>query len=278
MNTTSLTRMESITSALLKIAVAAIIVFLVVPILAILPLSFNDSQFLSYPMRGLTLRWYEAVFQSDKWRLALTNSLLIGVPATLIATILGTLAAVGLWMTNFRGKGILTALLLSPLVVPIVIVAIGLYFFFAPLGLSQTYTGLIVAHSALSAPFVVVTVSAALATFDGVLARAAAGLGAPPLTVFRRVMFPLLRPGIISGALFAFAFSFDEVVTVLLLGAPSQRTIPREMYSGLRENLDPSIAAIATMLTVLAIVLLLTIQLLKARGERATQRTAEAET
>ena len=264
----SQTKTELIAGILLKGFVLATVIFLVMPIFAILPLSINDSEFLSYPMRGLTIRWYQAVFQSDKWSLAFANSFLIGLPATLIATVLGTLAAVGLWMTSFRGKGVLTALLLSPLAVPIVIVAIGLYFFFAPLGLSQTYTGLILAHSALGSPFVVVTVGAALATFDRNLARAAAGLGGPPFTVFFRVMFPLVRPGIISGALFAFAFSFDEVVTVLLLGAPNQRTIPREMFSGLRENLDPSIAAVATLLTVLAIFLLLTIQWLNARSER----------
>lgn len=262
------TRTERFAAILLRIAAAAVLIFLIAPILAILPLSVNDSEFLTYPMRGFTMRWYEGVFASDKWRLAVANSFLIGLPATLIATVLGTLAAVGLSMADFRGKGFLTALLLSPLVVPIVIVAVGLYFFFAPLGLTQTYTGLIMAHAALGAPFVVVTVGASLASFDRDLARAAAGLGAPPRTVFHRIMLPLVRPGVVSGALFAFAVSFDEVVTVLLLGAPHQRTIPREMFSGLRESFNPTIAAVATMLTALAVFLLLAIELLRRRGER----------
>jgi len=259
---------ERVAAVLLRIAAVAVLVFLIAPILAILPLSVNDSEFLTYPMRGFTTRWYEGVFASDKWRIAVVNSFLIGLPAALVATVLGTLAAIGLSMADFRGKGLLTALLLSPLVVPIVIVAVGLYFFFAPLGLTQTYTGLIMAHAALGSPFVLVTVGASLASFDRNLARAAAGLGAPPLTVFRRIMLPLVRPGVVAGALFAFAISFDEVITVLLLGAPHQRTIPREMFSGLRDSFNPTIAAVAAMLTLLAVVLLLVIEWLRRRGER----------
>lgn len=264
----SRTRTERIASIALKLFCATVFVFLVAPILAILPLSVNDSQFFTYPMRGLTARWYEAVFFDPKWRLAIQNSFLIGIPATLIATVLGTLAAIGLSMADFRGKAAITALLLSPLVVPIVIVAVGLYFFFAPLGLTQSYLGLIMAHAALGAPFVVVTVGAALASFDRSLARAAASLGAPPTIVFFRVVFPLVRPGVFSGALFAFAMSFDEVVTVLLLAAPHQRTIPREMFSGLRDSFNPTIAAVATLLTVLAVFLLLLIEWQRGRAER----------
>lgn len=259
----------------LRFFAAAVLVFLIAPILAILPLSVNDSQFLTYPIRGFTTHWYEAVFESEKWRLAVQNSFLIGLPATLLATVLGTPAAIGLSLADFRGKAFVTALMLSPLVVPIVIVAVGLYFFFAPLGLTQSYTGLIIAHAALGAPFVVVTVGASLASFDRDLARAAAGLGAPPHLVFSRIMLPLLRPGVISGALFAFAISFDEVVTVLLLGAPHQRTIPREMFSGLRDSFNPTIAAVATMLTVLAVFLLLLVEWLRARGERLKRRAGD---
>ena len=227
---------------------AAVFLFLVAPILALLPLSVNDSEFLTFPMRGLTWRWYAQVFADPKWHLAVQNSFLIGIPATIIATVLGTLAAVGLALADFRGRGLVMALILSPLIVPIVIVAVGLYLFLAPLGLTQTYTSLIAAHAMLGSPFVVVTVSAALASFDRNLARAGASLGAPPLIVFRRIMLPLIAPGVASGALFAFAASFDEVVTVLMLGAPHQVTIPREMFSGLRESFNPTITAVAAML------------------------------
>lgn len=267
------TRTEQIARVLLIAAATFVFIFLIAPILAIMPLSVNESEFLTYPLRGLTTRWYETVFASDKWRIAVVNSFLIGLPAALIATVLGTLAAIGLSMADFRGKAAVSALLLSPLVVPIVIVAVGLYFFFAPFGLTQSYTGLIIAHAALGAPFPVVTVSAALASFDRNLVRAAASLGAPPVTVFRRVMLPLVAPGVAAGALFAFAISFDEVVTVLLLGAPHQRTIPREMFSGLRDSFNPTIAAVAVMLTLVAILLLLVVELLRARSERLRQQT-----
>ena len=268
------TRTEQVARIVLIVAATLVFFFLIAPIVAIMPLSVNDSEFLTYPLRGFTTRWYEAVFSSDKWRIAVMNSLLIGIPATLIATVLGTMAAIGLSMADFRGKAAIATLLLSPLVVPIVIVAVGLYFFFAPYGLTQSYTGLIIAHAALGAPFPVVTVSAALASFDRNLARAAASLGAPPLMVFRRVMLPLVAPGVASGALFAFATSFDEVVTVLLLGAPHQRTIPREMFSGLRDSFNPTIAAVAVMLTLLAVLLLVVVELLRARSERMKQQSA----
>ena len=268
------TRTEQVARIVLIVAATLVFFFLIAPIVAIMPLSVNDSEFLTYPLRGFTTRWYEAVFSSDKWRIAVMNSLLIGIPATLIATVLGTMAAIGLSMADFRGKAAITTLLLSPLVVPIVIVAVGLYFFFAPYGLTQSYTGLIIAHAALGAPFPVVTVSAALASFDRNLARAAASLGAPPLMVFRRVMLPLVAPGVASGALFAFATSFDEVVTVLLLGAPHQRTIPREMFAGLRDSFNPTIAAVAVMLTLLAVLLLVVVELLRARSERMKQQSA----
>lgn len=250
----------------------AVFIFLIAPILAILPLSVNDSEFLTYPLRGFTWRWYDQVFADPKWRLAVSNSFLIGIPATLLATVLGSLAALGLGLADFRGKAAATALLLSPLVMPIVIVAVGLYFFFAPFGLTQSYAGLIVAHAALGAPFVVVTVSAALVSFDRDLARAASGLGAPPVTVFFRIMLPLISPGVAAGALFAFATSFDEVVVVMLLGAPHQRTIPREMFSGLRDSFNPTIAAVAAMLTLIAVLLLLAVELLRVRGERLKKR------
>lgn len=268
------TATERAAQAALIVSATAVFVFLIAPILAILPLSVNDSEFLTYPLRGFSWRWYEQVFTDQKWRLAVSNSFLIGVPATLIATVLGSLAAVGLGLADFRGKAAVTALLLSPLVVPIVIVAVGLYFFFAPFGLTQSYAGLIIAHAALGAPFVVVTVSAALASFDRDLARAASGLGAPPVTVFFRIMLPLISPGVAAGSLFAFATSFDEVVVVMLLGAPHQRTIPREMFSGLRDSLNPTIAAVATMLTVIAVLLLLAVELLRIRSERLKHRTA----
>lgn len=267
------TLLEKFTGAALAVFAVLVAIFLMAPILAILPLGFSDGEFLVYPVRGWSMKWFEAFFASEKWSVAIRNSFVIGAVSASIATVLGTMAAVGLARTDFFGKKVITGLVLSPLVVPIVIYAVGLYFFFAPLGLTQSYLGLVLAHAALGSPFVVVTVGASLANFDHNLMRAAASLGAPPLVAFRRVMLPLVLPGVVTGALFAFAASFDEVVTVLFLAAPEQRTIPREMFSGLRESLSPIIAAASAVMIVTAIVLLAAVEWLKRRGERL-QRAA----
>jgi putative spermidine/putrescine transport system permease protein len=251
---------------------ALVFAFLVLPILAIVPLSFNGGSFLTYPLDGLSFRWYEEIFTTEKWVRALRNSLIIAVPATTLATVLGTLAALGLSTARFRGRGVLTGLLISPMVVPLIICAVGMYFFYAPLGLTNSYLGLILAHTALGAPFVFVTVSATLAGFDTRLVRAAASLGAPPPTVFFRVIVPLILPGLVSGALFAFATSFDEVVVVLFIGGPEQRTLPREIFDGIREHVTPAITAVATLLILLATALMVTMELLRRRTERLSGR------
>lgn len=242
--------------------------FLMAPILAIVPLSFSSSTYLTYPLPGLSLRWYADFLASDKWMLSLKNSMIIGVSATFLSMTLGTLAALGLAQWKSKFKPLVLAVVLSPMVVPVVIAAVGLYFFFAPLGLTGNYAGLILAHTALATPFVVITVSATLQSFDMNLARAAASLGAPPLLVFRKVILPLILPGMASGALFAFATSFDEVVIVLFMAGPEQRTLPREMFSGIRENISPTITAVAVILTLLSVFLLSTLEWLRRRSER----------
>lgn len=245
-----------------------ILLFLIVPILVIVPLSFNASSFLSYPLAGLSMRWYSEFFGSHEWMLALKNSFIVAPLATLLATGFGTLAAVGLSRGEFRGKGLVMGILISPMVVPVVIVAVGLYFFFAERGLLNTYTGLVLAHAALGVPFVVITVTATLQGYNTNLSRAAASLGAPPLTVFFRIVLPLIAPGVISGALFAFATSFDEVVVTLFLASPTQRTLPMQMFGGIRENISPTIAAVATMLITLSVLMLLTMEILRRRSEK----------
>lgn len=245
-----------------------VLFFLLAPILAIIPLSFSSGNFLTYPLPGLSLRWYNELLTSDKWLPALRNSLIVGVSSTILATGLGTLASMGLSRARFPMKPLVMGLLLSPMIVPVVIVAIGVYFAFAPLGLTNSHAGLIIAHTALGAPFVVVTVSATLAQFDTSLSRAAAGLGAPPLVAFRRVILPIIAPGVASGALFAFAASFDEVVVALMIAGPEQRTLPREMFIGIRESINPTITAVATVLILTSVVLLLCLETLRRRSER----------
>lgn len=247
---------------------ALVLLFLILPVLVIIPLSFNSGSFLVYPLQGFSLRWYEDFFMSADWMRSLKNSLIIAPAATVLAMVFGTLAAIGLTRGEFRGKALVMSLLISPMVVPVVIVGVASYLFFAPLGLGNSYLSLIVVHAVLGVPFVIITVSATLQGFNQNLVRAAASLGAAPLTAFRRVTLPLIAPGVISGALFAFATSFDEVVVTLFLAGPEQATLPRQMFSGIRENLSPTIAAAATLLIGFSILLLLTLEWLRGRSEK----------
>nr|WP_230492840.1 ABC transporter permease [Martelella alba] len=247
---------------------AAILLFLVIPILIIVPLSFNSGSFLSYPLNGFSLRWYQTFFHSQEWLDALGNSLIVAPLATLLATVLGVLASMGLARSEFRGKNLVMAIIISPMVAPVVIVAVGMFFFFARVSLLNSYVGLVLAHALLGVPFVVITVTAVLKSYDTRLSRAAASLGAPPLLVFRKITLPLIAPGVFSGALFAFAASFDEVVVTLFLASPRQRTLPIQMFAGIRENLDPTIAAAATLMIGASLVLLVVMELLRRRGER----------
>jgi putative spermidine/putrescine transport system permease protein len=245
-----------------------VLVFLMAPILVIVPLSFSAGSFLHFPLPGLSLRWYADFFTSDLWLPALKNSLIVGIGAMLIATTLGTLAAVGFWRARFPLRRLLFAILLSPLVVPVVIVAVGVYFAFAKAGLVDGYLGLMLAHAALGAPFVLVTVLSTLSGFDRNLLNAAASLGAPPWLAFRKVALPILFPGVFSGALFAFATSFDEVVVALLLTGPGQRTLPRQMFAGINDNISLTITAAGTLLVLLACLLLIVGEWLRRRSER----------
>jgi putative spermidine/putrescine transport system permease protein len=259
----------------IRLAAAAVLIFLILPILVIIPLSFNREPFFSFTKGMLTfqaeaysLRWYAGILQDPNWTLAIKNSLIIGFFATILATALGTVAALGMSSPTMPLKRIITAVLISPMIVPLIIIAAGMFFFFSRLGLVATYPGVIVAHATLGVPFVVITVTATLAGFDRSLYNAALGLGAGPGRAFKDVVLPLIRPGVISGALFAFITSFDEVVLILFLAGPDQRTIPRQMFSGLREQINPTILAVATLLVVVSICLLMTLELLRRRSER----------
>jgi putative spermidine/putrescine transport system permease protein len=249
----------------LRIVCVGVLVFLLLPILVIMPLSFSDSSFLVYPIPGWSLKWYENLFTSSEWSRAAKNSFIVAPAATLIATTLGTMAAVGLARTSFAFKGLLMSLLIAPMVVPIVVVAVSTYLFFAPFGLVDSYAGLIIVHAALGAPFVLTTVLATLQGFNHNLVRASLSLGVTPLATFFRITLPVIAPGVISGALFAFATSFDEVVVTLFLAGPEQVTLPRQMFTGIRENITPTIAAVATLLIIFTTSLLLVLEWLRGR-------------
>ena len=256
---------ERIASTGLRIHCAIIFFFLVAPIIAIIPLSFSSGSYFSYPMEGFSLRWYAQAFGGHDWQRAFVNSIGIGAAATLIATALGTLAALGLSRANFPFRSIVMPLLISPMIIPIVVVAAGFYLIFSPLGLVNSYLGVVLAHAALGTPFVVITVTASLLSFDQSLLRAAAGLGAPPWVTFRRVTLPLITPAVATGSVFAFATSFDEVIVILFIGGPVQRTVPRQMWSGIRDQIDPSILAVATVLIVFAVALFSAMNWLRGR-------------
>jgi len=249
----------------LRAACLGVLLFLLLPLLVIIPLSFSASSFLAYPMPGWSLQWYEHLFSSDDWARATRNSFIVAPLATLLATLLGTLAAVGLARIQFRGKGLLMSLLIAPMVVPIVVVGVSTYLFFAKIGLADTYLGLILVHAALGAPFVLTTVLATLQSFNHNLVRASLSLGASPLETFFRITLPIIAPGVISGALFAFATSFDEVVVTLFIAGPTQVTLPRQMFTGIRENITPTIAAVATLLIIFTSTLMLLLEWLRGR-------------
>ena len=259
---------QRVANAGLGTLAALVLLFLVAPILIIVPLSFSSGSFFHYPLPGFSMRWYHDFFTSSFWLPSVWNSLIVGSTATVLATVLGTLAALGIWRSRFPGQALVLALLISPMVVPSIIVAVGVYFAFAPLGLTDGYSGLILAHTTLAVPFVVVTVLATLSGFDRTLLRAAASLGAPPVTTFRRVTLPLILPGVLSGAVFAFAASFDEVVVALLLAGPGQRTLPRQMFAGINDNISLTITAAATMLIAVSLVLMVAVGQLRRRSER----------
>ncbi|BBK33262.1 putative spermidine/putrescine transport system permease protein [Stella humosa] len=251
-----------------RVVCGLVLAFLLLPVLAVIPLSFNAGSFLTYPMAGWSLRWYEDFFGSARWLAASRNSAFIGALATVLATALGTAAALGLDHVGRRSRQVLNALFILPVVVPVVVIGSSLYALMAPLGLTNGYFGLVLAHALLGAPFVVITVSATLRGFDRNLSRAALGLGASPLTAFRMVTLPLILPGVVSGAVFAFATSFDEIVVTLFLAGPQQRTLPLQMFDGVREQISPTITAAATLLFLLSVALVGVVELLRRRTER----------
>lgn len=243
-------------------------IFLIAPNLVIIPLSFNEAPYFVYPLSGFSFRWYEDLFLSERWAAALKNSLIIGTCATVLSISLGTLAALGLARREFPFKPIVMGVLLFPMIVPTIITAVGLYFFFARIGLIETYLGVILAHTLLATPFVVITVTATLTNFDYNVVRAAASLGASPARVFFQITLPIILPGVVSGGLFAFATSFDELVVMLFISGAEQRTLPRQMWSGIREMISPTILAAATLLVIFAILMMVLIEYLNKRNEK----------
>ncbi|MFN4203335.1 MAG: ABC transporter permease [Tabrizicola sp.] len=309
------TPLERIWYYAFRVICALIFLFLIAPILVVIPLSFNVEPYFTFTEKMLTLdpegyslRWYDAlltfghpnaeaprdaqwwstVWERATWVQAAKNSFWVGLWATILATTLGTIAALGLSRPEMPYRRLIMALLISPMIVPIIIIAVGMSFFFAKacvapdsaMGLlfgwalsekgclANSHLGVIMAHAVLGIPFVIITVTATLSGFDQSLIRAAQSLGANPRTTFFKVIMPLILPGVISGALFAFVTSFDEVVAVLFIAGPDQQTIPRQMFNGIREAISPAILAVATILVVISVLLLASVELLRRRSDR----------
>ena len=258
-----------------RVICGLIFFFLIAPIVVVIPLSFNAQDFFTFTPEmlrldpeGYSLKHYRNFFSDSGWQAALWNSVRIAPVATILSVSLGTLAAIGLSQDHVPARRAIMAILISPMIVPLIISAAGMYFFFSRIGLQGSYWGVVLAHAALGIPFVIITVTATLVGFDRSLTRAAANMGADPVTTFFRVQMPLILPGVISGALFAFITSFDEVVVVLFVGSAGQKTLPWQMFTGLREQISPTILAVATILVLLSILLLATVELLRRRSER----------
>ena len=282
-----------------------VFLFLIAPILVVIPLSFNADSFFTFTKGMLefdpvaySLKWYDLILtfpdvptgvQRDAawwsivwhraaWVLAAKNSIIIGFFATIIATFLGTLAALGLSRPDMPYRKAIMAILISPMIVPVIIITLGLFFFYSDIEVNKwgvPYLGVILAHATLGIPFVIITVTATLLGFDHSLTRASASLGASPTTTFFKVIMPLITPGMVSGALFAFVTSFDEVVVVLFVGRNDEQTIPRQMWNGIREQISPAILSVATILVVISIGLLATVELLRRRSERLRGMTPQ---
>ena len=262
--------------------------FLIAPLVAIIPISFSQSPFMVFTEGMLawppdpeawSFRWYRYMVGictdknlttpcSNKWMIGTVNSFFVGFVSTFFATALGTLAALGLSRPHMPYKALIMSILISPMIVPLIITAAGMFFFYAKINLVYTFTGIILAHIALSTPFVVITVTATLVGFDMNMVRASQSLGARPVRTFFKVIMPLILPGVISGALFAFITSFDEVVIVMFMASLDQLTIPKQMWAGIRQEISPVILCMATCLVALSIFLLTTVELLRRRSEK----------
>ena len=266
-------RRLSLGRILLWLVVAVVLLYLIFPVFVVAPVSFSSAKYLQFPPPGWSLQWYENYFSRPGWVPATFVSIRVALITTVLATVLGTAASLALVRGRFPGRNAVNSFIVSPLVVPGIIVAIGVYFFFAQAKLVGNPLGLAFAHTALAIPFVVTNVTATLHGFDERLEYAAMNLGANRWQTFRRVTLPIIRPGVFAGALFAFITSFDELIVALFVSGSGAVTLPRKMWDSLRQEIDPTIAAVSTVLIALSIVILLSAELLRQRSERIRTAT-----
>jgi putative spermidine/putrescine transport system permease protein len=252
----------------LYMLVALIFAFLIIPCLIVIPMSFSDSKYLEFPPRGFSLQWYEAYLGSPEWRQATFVSFRAALLTTLFATTLGTIAAYGIARVHGALSAVSRGVFMLPMLVPLILVAIGCFFVYAKVGLNNTTTGLVMAHTVLALPFVVIAVSSGLASYDMNQERVAQSLGASRPWAFLTVTLPQIKLSVMSGALFAFVTSFDEVVIALFISGGQNATLTRLMFANIRDQIDPTVAAISSLLILLSVILLVGSQLLRGKAVR----------
>lgn len=242
--------------------------FLILPILLVIPMSFSSVSYLQFPPPGYSWKWYIQFFTDPSWYGPALQSFQIALISMVFSTILGTLASFGLVRGKFPGRQALFTLLISPMIVPIIIIAVAIYAFFSRLHLTDTATGLVIGHTIIAVPFVIIAVSASLRGFDDDLEKAARILGASPLTTFFKVTFPIIKPGVVTGALFAFIRSFDETVVSIFLCSIEVRTLPKRMWEGIRTEITPIIASVSTLLILFSLILLVVMGIYREKSKR----------
>lgn len=269
-------RTEAVSARINRQLAWGLLIFLVAPALVAVPVSFTASNYLSLPWEGLSLKYYDKLFTSPEWLSSFFQSAVIGLSSATLATTIGTLAAVGLWRLSSRAGEVVRAILLLPLVIPPIIAAMAFYRLLVPLGLIDSYAGMILAHTVLAAPLVLITVSASLAGFDHRLEHASRNLGASFSQTLWRVILPAIRPGVLSGAVFAFIASWDEIVVTLFLSKFTVYTLPRRMWNGIRENTDPTVAAAAVVLLAVTLLAFLIWAVLQRRARSMPSKQSDA--
>jgi len=235
-----------------------IVIFLILPVLIVIPVSFSSAQYLTFPPPGFSLKWYQKFFEDPEWLLATFTSFKIGILTTIASLIFGTLAAIGLCKSNFKGKNLVQEIFLFPQVMPVIIIAIAIFSFESRIKLVGTTTGLVVAHTVLAIPVVITTIMARLKGIDGNLEYASTSLGAGRMRTFFCIILPNIKSSVISAGLFAFITSFDELIVSLFIAGPTVVTLPKRMWQDIRTQIQPTIAAISTML-ILAVIIVMTV-------------------
>ena len=251
----------------LYIVAAIIMLLLVIPTFIVMPMSFSDSQYLEFPPDNWSLRWYEVYFESSKWMRATLTSLQIGVLTMLLATPIGTMAAYALFVSGHRAAKLLFAFLITPMIVPVILIAIGVFYAFGRVGLNNTITGLVLAHTVLASPLVMIVITSALRNYDLNQERVARSLGATRTKAFFVITLPQIKFSIITSALLSFLTSFDEVIIAIFVSGGVNATLTKHMFAALRDFIDPTIAAISTIMILVSTVLLLATQFI-ARGQK----------